>query len=86
MPRLRDIVIRFVKTEKALRMLEENKLTVIVKPEVTKREIKEAFENTLNVKVVKVNTLRTPKGEKKAYVKLSEEFDATKIAEDLGIL
>jgi large subunit ribosomal protein L23 len=86
MPKLRDIVISFVKTEKALRMLEENKLTVIVKPEATKREIKEAFEETLKVKVEKVNTLRTPKGEKKAYVKLAKEYNAMKIAEDLGIL
>jgi len=86
MPKLRDIVIRFVKTEKATRMLEENKLTVIVKPEATKKDIKEAFEETLNVKVVKVNTLRTPKGEKKAYVKLAPEYNATKIAEDLGLL
>ena len=86
MPKLRDIVVRFVKTEKAIRMLEENKLTVIVKPESTKPEIKKAFEETLNVKVVKVNTLRTPKGEKKAYVKLAPEYNATKIAEDLGLI
>ena len=86
MPKLRDIVIRFVKTEKAIRMLEENKLTVIVKPDATKRDIKQAFEETLNVRVVKVNTLRTPRGEKKPYVKLAPEFDATKIAEDLGLI
>ena len=37
------------------------------------------------VKVEKVNTLITMKGEKKAYVKLKPEYDASEIAARLGL-
>ncbi|RLE51058.1 MAG: 50S ribosomal protein L23, partial [Candidatus Methanomethylicota archaeon] len=45
-----------------------------------------AIEKLFDVKVVKVNTLITPKGEKKAYIKLAPEFKASDIATRLGIL
>ncbi|MEM4671831.1 MAG: 50S ribosomal protein L23, partial [Desulfurococcaceae archaeon] len=39
-----------------------------------------------NVKVAEVKTLITPKGEKKAYVKLHPEYKATEVATRLGIM
>ncbi len=64
--------MRFVLTEKSLRLAErENKITIIVPRNASKKEIRDYVEKTYNVKVEKVNTLITMTGEKKAYVKLA---------------
>jgi len=81
------ILIRPLHTEKALILLErDNTLTFIVDRNATKNEIRYAVEKMFNVKVLKVNTLITPKGEKKAYIKLAPEYNASDIASRLGIL
>ncbi len=81
------ILIRPVTTEKAISLIEkENKLVFIVDRRANKKQIKEAFEKAFNVKVEKVNTLITPEGEKKAYIKLAKEYSAIDIATRLGIL
>lgn len=81
------ILIRPLHTEKALILLERNNtLTFIVDRNATKNEIKYAIEKMFNVKVIKINTLITPKGEKKAYIKLAPEYNASDIASRLGIL
>ena len=83
----REIIIRPVQSEKALRLIEQhNTLTFIVRRDATKPEIKRAVEELFGVKVVKVNTLITPRGEKKAYVRLAPEYSAADIAARLGIL
>ncbi|ABU82146.1 50S ribosomal protein L23 [Ignicoccus hospitalis] len=82
-----DIIIRPLHTEKALMLMEKyNTLTFIVRRDATKPEIKYAVEKLYNVKVEKVNTLITPKNEKKAYVKLSPEYKATDIASRIGLI
>jgi large subunit ribosomal protein L23 len=74
-------------TEKSIRLMEaENKLIFVVDMKAKKPEIKEAIEKTFKVKVVKVNTLITPKGQKRAYVRLSPETPALDIATDLGLM
>jgi large subunit ribosomal protein L23 len=84
---LSDIIIRAVMSEKSLKLMEEqNTLTFIVKRTASKPQIKQAVEKMLGVKVVKVRTLITPRGEKKAYVKLSKEYNASEIASRLGIV
>ncbi|MCS7368527.1 MAG: 50S ribosomal protein L23 [archaeon GBS-70-058] len=81
------IIVRPVISESALRKIEvENKLTFIVDRNANKHLIKWAVEKLFNVKVDKVNTLITPKGEKKAYVKLSSEYSASDVASKMGIL
>jgi len=83
----RTLIIRPLQTEKAIRLIEQNNtLTFIVDRRATKPEIKRAVEELFNVKVEKVNTLITPKGEKKAYVKLAPEYSASEVAAKLGIL
>ena len=73
-------------TEKTFDLIEkENKLVFIVKRQANKNQIKRAIEKLHNVKVIKVNTIITPKGEKKAFVKLHPEYSAQDIAIDLGI-
>ncbi|MHA1224647.1 MAG: 50S ribosomal protein L23 [Candidatus Heimdallarchaeaceae archaeon] len=63
----------------------ENKIVVQVDIRATKHQIKETIEKLYNVKVTKVNVLITPKGTKKAYVKLSEFDDAVDIASKMGL-
>ncbi len=81
-------VIKYpLSTEKSIRLMEsENKLIFVVDMQAKKPEIKEAIEKTFKVKVVKVNTLVTPKGQKRAYVRLSPETPALDIATDLGLM
>ena len=82
-----EIIIRIHMSEKALRLIEEqNTLTLIVKRDATKHQIKKAVESIYGVKVAKVRTLITPKGEKKAYVKLTEEHKASELATRLGLV
>jgi large subunit ribosomal protein L23 len=81
------MIRRFVITEKALRLAEkENKITVIVDRTATKRQIADEIKRLYGVEVEKVNTLITPQGEKKAYVKLAKEYSATELLSRLGLL
>ncbi len=76
-----------VSTEKAVRIMEsENKLIFVVDKKAKKAEIKGALEKLFKIKIVKVNTLNTPKGEKRAYVKLSPETPAIDVATQLGLM
>ena len=74
-------------TEKAVKLLEtENKLTFIVDLKASKKEIKDEIEKTFNVKVLKINTLITPKGKKKAYIKLAKDTPAMDVMTKLGLM
>lgn len=76
-----------VMTESTTRLIEEeNKLVFMVDIKANKADIKTAVEELYEVKVSKVNTLITPRGEKKAFVKLQTENEASDIAIKLGIL
>jgi len=76
-----------VSSEKALTYIDKyNTLTFIVDIKATKHDIKRAVESLFNVKVAEVRTLITPKGEKKAYVRLAEGYKASDIATKLGIV
>ncbi|MBW2968151.1 50S ribosomal protein L23 [Candidatus Woesearchaeota archaeon] len=81
-------VIKYpLSTEKSIRLMEaENKLVFVVDMRAKKPEIKEAIERTFKVKVDKVTTLITPKGKKRAYVRLSPETPALDVATDLGLM
>ncbi|MFP3144666.1 MAG: 50S ribosomal protein L23 [Caldisphaera sp.] len=84
---MKEIILKIVMSEKASRLMEEsNTLTFIVARDANKQKIKEAIENLYNVKVESVNTLITPRGEKKAMVKLSKEYKAADIATKFGLL
>ena len=73
-------------SEKDFELIEsEKKLVIQVDIKATKHQIKMSIEKLYNVKVEKVNTLITPKGTKKAYVKLSEFDDASEIASRMGL-
>jgi large subunit ribosomal protein L23 len=65
-PRLYDVIVSPVITEKATALSELNKVVFRVRPEATKPQIKEAVEKLFEVKVVSVNTLVT-KGKRKVF-------------------
>jgi large subunit ribosomal protein L23 len=58
---LADLLRRPLVTEKATRLLEDNKYTFEVAPQATKPEIKAAIEDLFQVKVVGVNTQSPPR-------------------------
>ena len=75
-----------ITTEKAISMIElDNKMLFVVEKNSTKKDIIAEVEKNFGVKVAKVNTLVTPKGEKRAYVKLKPGFKADDIAAKLKI-
>ena len=74
-------------TEDAVNLIEnENKLIFIVSHKSDKTKIKKTVEELYAVEVKDVHVLITPKGLKKAYVKLKPEFKASDLAIKLGIL
>ncbi|GAB4305557.1 MAG: 50S ribosomal protein L23 [Promethearchaeota archaeon] len=80
------ILIRPVVTEATFNLIEEeNKLTFIVDRKANKNMIREAVEKLFKVKVAKVNTLINVRGQKKAFIKLRDDYSAADVAIDLGI-
>ncbi len=74
-------------TESASLMVEkDNKLIFIVSLKAGKNDVKRAVEELYEVDVEKVTLLITPKGQKKAFVKLTPEYKASDVAIKLGIL
>ncbi len=74
-------------TEKSIRLMEsENKLIFVVNKKATKKEIKKAIEQMFKVEVVDVNTLVSPEGEKRAYVRFSQKNPAIDIATQMGLM
>jgi large subunit ribosomal protein L23 len=81
-------VIRYpLMTERSVNMIEnENKLVFIVDRRANKNDIIAAVLELYEVETESINTLITRKGEKKAFIKLKEGYDASDIAIRLGIL
>eukprot|EP00442_Polarella_glacialis_P008088 CAMPEP_0115087824 /NCGR_PEP_ID=MMETSP0227-20121206/23569_1 /TAXON_ID=89957 /ORGANISM="Polarella glacialis, Strain CCMP 1383" /LENGTH=107 /DNA_ID=CAMNT_0002477863 /DNA_START=1 /DNA_END=321 /DNA_ORIENTATION=+ len=70
-----------VTTESAMKKIEEiNTLVFLVDIKATKPKIKEAVRQLYDVKCAKVNTLIRPDGRKKAYVHLTQDYDALDVA------
>jgi len=82
-----EVIKHPLMTEKAVNLIErENKVTFIVDRKATKKDVASAVEELYGVKVERVWTLITPRGEKKAMVKLMKGYNATDLAIRLGIL
>jgi len=82
-----EIILYPVMTEVTSRILEtENKLVFVVNNRATKREIRRAVEELYEVVVEKVNVAVTPRGEKKAFVKLHPDYKAVDVAIKLGVI
>merc|ERR1712179_298868 len=74
-------------TESAMKKIEEiNTLVFLVDIRATKLKIKEAVKSMYDVQCAKVNTLIRPDGKKKAYVHLTQDYDALDVANRIGII
>lgn len=82
-----DVILYPIMTESTTRQIEEeNRLVFIVNIRADKVDVKRAVEELYEVEVSKVNTLITPRGRKKAFVKLGPDYKAADVAIKLGIL
>ena len=74
-------------SEDAVTLIEaENKITFVVDIDASKNDIRRAVEELYEVRVDRVNSVVTPEGRKKAYVKLAPDYKASDLAVRLGIL
>jgi|EP00505_MAST-04D_sp_SCG-Rhode-Island_P000052 large subunit ribosomal protein L23Ae len=81
-------VIRYpLTTESAMKKIEDNNtLVFIVDLKANKRQIKAAVKSMYDIQCEKVNTLIRPDGLKKAYVRLTLDYDALDVANRIGII
>jgi large subunit ribosomal protein L23Ae len=81
------IVVSPLTTETAMKKIEDiNTLAFVCDVLATKKQIKDSVESLYDVKVKSVNTLIRPDGKKKAYVRLTKDFDALDVANRIGII
>jgi large subunit ribosomal protein L23 len=82
-----DVILYPMMTERSFYMIEnENKLVFIVGRKANKDDIAQAVQMLYGVEVESVNTLITRKSEKKAFVKLKDQYNASDLAIRLGLL
>jgi large subunit ribosomal protein L23Ae len=74
-------------TESSMKLIEDsNTLVFIVDIKANKRRIKTAVRDLYNIECEKVNTLITPRGLKKSYIRLSKDYDALDVANRIGVI
>ena len=73
-------------TEKAMMLLDENKLQFIVDPRSNKKQIAEDVEKLYGFKVKSVRTMTTMKGTKKAVLTFEDPESAHEIATRIGLM
>nr|CAA63112.1 ribosomal protein L23 [Spinacia oleracea] len=74
-------------TESAMKKIEDNNtLVFIVDIRADKKKIKDAVKKMYDIQSKKVNTLIRPDGTKKAYVRLTPDYDALDVANKIGII
>jgi large subunit ribosomal protein L23 len=73
-------------TEKAMMLLEENKLQFIVDMRANKKQIVEDVEKLYGFKVTSVRTMTTMKGMKKAVLTFEDPESAHEIATRIGLM
>merc|ERR1712066_606780 len=74
-------------TESAMKKIEEiNTLVFLCATNAPKPLIRRAVQELYDVKCFKVNTLIRPDGQKKAFVRLTQDYDALDVANRIGII
>ena len=74
-------------TESAMKKIEDNNtLVFVVDTRANKRQIRAAVKRMYDIEVKKINTLIRPDGNKKAYVRLTTDYDALDVANKIGII
>ena len=81
------ILLQPISSDKNIHKMEkQNTLTFLVGENSNKSQIKAAFAKLFQTKVRSVNTLRTPEGQKKAFIRLTNDKEALSIASKIGLL
>ena len=76
-----------VSSERFYKKMEtENTVIFYVDPKANKVSIKKAFQEAFNVTPQRVNTMVTPGGKKKAYIKIPKTNEASEIANKIGLI
>eukprot|EP01024_Parvocaulis_polyphysoides_P039283 TRINITY_DN35470_c0_g1_i1.p1 TRINITY_DN35470_c0_g1~~TRINITY_DN35470_c0_g1_i1.p1 ORF type:complete len:162 (-),score=13.06 TRINITY_DN35470_c0_g1_i1:90-575(-) len=74
-------------SESAMRKIEDqNTLVFIVDVRANKHQIRDAIFKMYQIKAAKVNTLIRTDGSKKAFVRLTSDFDALDVANTIGLV
>ena len=74
-------------SESAMKKIEEhNTLVFLCDPKASKTQIKKALSKLYEIECAKINALIRPDGQKKAYVKLTTDFDALDVANRIGVV
>ena len=74
-------------TESAMKKIEDNNtLVFVVDARSNKKQIKDAVKKMYDIACKKVNTMIRPDGQKKAYVRLTADYDALDVANKIGII
>jgi large subunit ribosomal protein L23Ae len=74
-------------TESAMKKIEDNNtLVFLVDVRADKRKIRAAVQGMYDIQTKKINTLIRPDGQKKAYVRLTPDYDALDVANKIGII
>ena len=74
-------------TESAMKKIEDNNtLVFLVDVRSNKRQIRKAVKDMFDITSLKVNTLVRTDGQKKAYVRLTRDYDALDVANRIGII
>ena len=87
-PPINQQILKFpLTTESAMKKIEDNNtLVFIVDARSTKKQIKDAVKRMYDIQTEKINTLIRPDGAKKAYVRLTADYDALDVANKIGII
>lgn len=64
---------------------DNNTLILIVNPQANRHHIESSVKKLYNVDVDKIS-ITSSSGEKKAYVRLTDEYDALDVANKIGII
>ena len=73
-------------TEKTVDKMDfDNKMVFICHTDAAKDEIQSEVEQQFDLDITNINTMITPKGEKKAEVTLSDDYDAQEVASRIGV-
>ncbi|ODV62025.1 60S ribosomal protein uL23 ASCRUDRAFT_75249 [Ascoidea rubescens DSM 1968] len=81
------IIVAPIVSETAMKKIEDsNTLVFQVDLKANKNQIKTAVKDLYEVEALKINTLIRPNGTKKAYVRLTADYDALDIANKIGYI
>merc|ERR1712046_261626 len=80
-------ILKYPLTTESMKKIEENNtLVFIIDVRASKIQIKEAIKKMYDIDTQKINTLIRPDGQKKAYVRLTQDYDALDVANKIGII